>query len=314
MRSALRSLRVRFAIVAFLAIYVPVLALLGVTLVVEEQVDILVGEGLTSDQVQVTTSPSPVLIPVGLALAPVAAGLAWWLAGRAVRPVEEAVAVQGRLIEETSHELRTPLAVLTNSAQILLDHPEPSLELFREGIERSGAAAERMTRTIDGLLLDARSRSREITRTRTDLTVLVSSVVDELRSASEAKSVDLELVGGGSSIPVAVDEPALARAVANLVTNAIEHSPVGGTVTVEVVGGDGSAEVVVTDRGPGVAPDDQDRIFERFWTRRPDGTGLGLAVVRQVAEAHGGTVTLVSPVGDAEGARFALRLPLGQPG
>ena len=314
MRAALRSLRVRFAAVAFLATYVPVLILLGVSFVTEERVDVEVLDGVTEDQITVDTAPSPLLIPVAILLAPAAAGLAWWLSGRAIRPVEEAVAVQGRLVEEASHELRTPLAVLTTNAQVLLDHPEPTVELLRDGVERSGTAAERMTRTIDALLADARSRSRAITRTPTDLGALARSVVRDLEPVAGARSVGLEVSVEEGPVTAAVDEESVGRALGNLVTNAIEHSPNGSTVTVVVRRAGPTVELVVTDRGPGVAAEDRARIFDRFWTRRPDGTGLGLAVVRQVAEAHGGTISVTSPdegepgSDDGPGARFVLQL------
>ncbi len=312
MRAALRSLRVRFAITAFVAIYVPVLVLLAVTLVVEQEVDLQRDGVVQVDDTVETTRPAPVVVAAALVLAPVAAALAWWLAGRAVRGVEAAVAVQGRLVEEASHELRTPLAVLTTNAQVLLDHPEPTIDLLRDGIERSGMVAGRMARAVDALLIDARSRARSITRIPTDLGALAAAVVAELGPAADAGEVSLDLVLARGSGDAPIDEPSVRRAVANLVTNAIEHSPRGATVTVEVIRpDDGIVGLTVSDQGPGVAPEDRDRIFDRFWTRRPGGAGLGLAVARQVAEAHGGTLTVVSPAADGRGARFVLHLGRG---
>ncbi len=322
MRSLLRSLRVRFAVLTFAAIYIPVVVLLTVTVVVEEtnvetpaQLDV---DPNNADEVDipglgVDVEQSQVLLPVWVTaalLAPMAAAAAWWLSGRAVRPVEEAVAVQGRLVEEASHEMRTPLAVLVNNAEILLDHPEPTIELYRQGIERSGVAARRLTDTIDALLVDARGRARSLTRLPLDVAALAAGVVDDLQTVAARRSVTLVAldVDGGEATEAPVDEASLTRAVANLVTNAVEHAPEGGSVEIRVTAGDGVVAVSVTDDGPGVAPHDHERIFDRFWTGRAEGggTGLGLALARQIAEAHGGTVTVASPVADNRGARFTL--------
>lgn len=114
--------------------------------------------------------------------------------------------------------------------------------------------------------------------------------------------------GGDGSTEAPVDEASLRRAIANVVANAVEHAAEGGAVEVRVDGADQLLAVVVIDDGPGVAPDDQARIFDRFWTGRPDGggTGLGLALARQIAEAHGGSVTVRSPVAEGRGAEFTL--------
>ncbi|MEM9133462.1 MAG: HAMP domain-containing sensor histidine kinase [Actinomycetota bacterium] len=328
MRGLLRSLRVRFVALAFAAIYLPVVVLFIVTFATEETTtDVsgeVAGDGVAIDEeVEVfETSGGDLVVETGrvavpvwitaILLAPVAAAAAWWLSGRAVRPVEEAVAVQGRLVEEASHEMRTPLAVLVNNAEILLDHPEPTIELYRQGIERSGTAARRLSDTIDALLVDARGRARSLTRLPLDVATVAAGVVDDVQAVAQRRSVTVSASTaptlGTASTQAPVDEASLTRAVANLVTNAIEHAPEGGAVQVEVRGGDGEVAVVVTDDGPGVAPTDHARIFDRFWTGRPEGggTGLGLALGRQIAEAHGGTVTVASPVADGRGARFTL--------
>ncbi len=320
-RGVLRSLRVRFALVAFAAIYLPVAVLAAATLVVEQDVTVAGSDqGLVQD-VEVTARPSPILVAVAVLMAPMAAVLAWWLAGRAVRPVQQAVAVQERLVAEVGHELRTPLAVLTTNAEVLLGHPEPSLELYRDGLERSRSAAGRMTTAVEALLVDARVRARTITVRAADLGAVARSVVADLAPMAAARAVPLVITGDDAPVTAAVDEPSVRRAVTNLVVNAIEHSPPEQPVVVAIgmVGGhedDGRSVVVsVIDRGPGVATADRAWIFDRFRTGRADGAGLGLAVVRQVAEAHGGSIEVEDAPAAADrpgpGACFVLRLPVG---
>jgi signal transduction histidine kinase len=110
----------------------------------------------------------------------------------------------------------------------------------------------------------------------------------------------------------ALDEPTVRRAVSNLVDNAIRYAPSGSAVEVDVAVTDAGTEarVSVTDHGPGIPPDEQDRIFDRFWRGGDDhdGTGLGLPIAHQVARAHGGTLTVTSPGPTGDGTVFTLTL------
>lgn len=343
-----RSLRLRVAVLGFVAIYAPVLLLFGVGLAAEEESVAIV------DGVEVTVTaggdPSGWTLLTLVLLAPVAVAAAWWLSGRAVVPLdrvrraaedieatdpsrrialdrgptevvalagafdavldrlETAADVQRTLIEEVSHELRTPLAVVLTSAEVALDAPTPSMEDHRVALERTRAAGRRMRRSVDALLVEARGRARVLDRRSEDVAGLVGEVAAEIGPVAAARDVvvDVEVMGDAEAT---IDGDALRRAVADLVANAVRHSPTGGRVAVGV---DGSAAgivtVAVTDHGPGVSPQDQGRVFERFW--RGDGAepgiGLGLAIARQVARAHGGDVSLRSPGAAGDGCTFTL--------
>lgn len=352
-----RSLRVQLALLGFVAIYLPVLLLFGVTEVTEiETTSIVDGVEVTRTS---TEDRSSWVVATVLALGPAAAAVAWWWAGRAVRPIdrvrqvaeeiegadlgrrigldrgpdevvalaasfdamldrlEAAAATQHELIEETSHELRTPLAVLTANAEVVLAQPDPTPDDLRQGLVRSQAAAARLQATIDQLLAEARGRARTIARHPTDLVALVRRVVDEARTLAEPQRVAVTLAAPGT-LTCRLDEPTVRRAVANLVDNAVRHAPAGSAVEVdvevEVDPAPGAVRITVTDHGAGVPPEDQQRIFERFWRSGPDdparpGAGLGLPIARQVAEAHGGTLTLRSPLPDGPGAAFTLTFP-----
>ncbi|WP_205323742.1 ATP-binding protein [Glycomyces sp. YM15] len=220
--------------------------------------------------------------------------------------LERSAQVQRRLVEETSHELRTPLAVLITGADVVLRHPEPDLELYREGLERSRNAAERLRDAVGELLVDARGRARVIDRRPTDVTALAREVFAEVAAFAASRSVRLELRGEASA-EAPVDGPSVHRAVANLVHNAVKHAPEGTAVEVEIERSAAGIAVVVTDEGPGIPAAERERVFERFWRGgRASGTGLGLPIARQIAQAHGGEVELLD---SGRGCRFRLTLP-----
>ncbi|SHN47640.1 HAMP domain-containing sensor histidine kinase [Cryptosporangium aurantiacum] len=349
-----RSLRARLAVLGFLAGYVPVLLLFGVVLATDVDTTVTATGG--AEAVTATTaqrSASVTWTVVGLA--PVAAGLAWWWAGRAVRPIERIRAVaediqgtdlgrrialdqgptevvalaasfdamlgrleqsadtQRRLIEETSHELRMPLAVLLTNAEVLLAHPDPTIEVYQQGLQRSRGAVIQLQATIDGLLVDARGRARVLDRRPTDVMALVAEVVADARVLAEPGELT---VTGPPTAACPVDAPTVRRAIANLVDNAIRYTafrypPGGSDVEIAVEVTDADVAVVVTDHGPGIPTDQQNRVFERFWRghRNPPGAGLGLPIAHQVALAHGGSLSLRSPGPAGDGCAFRLTLP-----
>lgn len=338
----LRSLRIRLALAGFVAAYGLVLVLLAVVLASNEEVDTLerVDDGIVTfdREEQDDANPERSALLTSLVLAPIAAGLSWWWSGRAIRPVARAMTLQRHLIEETSHELRTPLSILTTNAEVLLGDPEPTIDLYRRGLERSAEVAERMRRVVESLLVDARGRARVIETRPTDLVRLTRSALDALEPLARERGLTLELTEG-EAVRARVDPTSVERAVTNLVANGIGHGPPGSVVTVTVSArGDDRAEIAVVDAGPGIAPADQSAVFERYWRaagppggepgapsdaeapaglgRDPgetpagdaDGTGLGLAIVRQVALAHGGSVEVDSPVSDGRGTRLRLVL------
>jgi signal transduction histidine kinase len=341
-----RSLRAQLAVLGFLAIYLPALLLFGVDLATDVEIE----NGAGAPQ-ELSTGGLAWTGWTVIAIAPAAAALAWWWAGRAVRPIElvravaddiegtdlgrrihltrgpvEVVALaasfdamfqrvesaadeQRRLIEEISHELRRPLAVLMTNADVLLAHPDLTLAGYRQGLERSRAAATRMRATIDELLVDARGRARTIDRRPTDLMTIVHGVREDAAPAAVARRIRLS-VAGPSCAPCAVDATSIRRAVSNLVDNAIRHAPADSVVEIEVDVTGNEAGVTVTDHGDGIPVADLERVFERFWRGRPDqaGTGLGLPIARHIALAHGGDLTVTSPAAAGDGCAFRLTM------
>ena len=218
---------------------------------------------------------------------------------------------QRQFVADASHELRNPLAVIQTNADVALwDEGVP--ESARTRIEAVRRASERMRKLVDDLLALARLELAAAQRSEVDLAQLVHEVGDELDPLARAHGLVLEQ-DAESGVRVVADRDALKRALANLLDNAFRHSPPGAPVRITAARRNGSAVLSVADRGPGLTAEEQEHVFERFWrsdsarSRESGGVGLGLAIVRRIAESHGGAVAVVSEPGD--GSTFEILLP-----
>jgi signal transduction histidine kinase len=225
--------------------------------------------------------------------------------------LEENVERMRRFTADASHEIRNPLSVLRTGLEIALRR-ERSLPEYQELLRENLREIERLHAVVEGLLLLARDGSREgprIARAPVDLSEVVSDTAGSLAASAAEFGVRID-VSTGPDCTVAGDAGLLRLVVFNLLDNALKHSPEGESVRVEVARRNGDAALRVADRGPGVRTEDRGRLFERFFRGGPAaGTGvggIGLSVVRWVAEAHGGSVRLL----DSErGAVFEVVLP-----
>lgn len=217
---------------------------------------------------------------------------------------------------ELAHELRTPLSNFRGEAQVALSRAR-SAEEYRAVLESGLEETERLLRLIQDILFLARTEQTGLPRRqRLSLRQTLEPVVEFYQPLAEDRGVNLRCEGEAFM----EGEPRLLqRAVGNLLANAIRHTPAGGLVAVQLETlPDGSAEISVHDTGQGIPPEEQPRIFERFYRaagrRDPTrgGTGLGLAIVRSIVRAHGGRIDLWSEPG--MGARFTLRFPAGNSG
>ena len=215
-----------------------------------------------------------------------------------------------RLVDEASHELRTPIGVLQAEVDLALKEPRSRDEL--EAALRSIAQeTERLRRLTQDLLVLARSDRGRLPVHRADVDVpgLLRDVVDPFTERARRQGVDIRMVAADAWAHV--DGDRVRQAVSNLVDNALRHSARGGTIEVRA-GRDGERlRVAVVDHGGGFAPEVLDRAFEPFarsdGERDGEGAGLGLANVRAVAEAHGGSATALNL--DGGGAQVVLDLP-----
>jgi two-component system, OmpR family, sensor kinase len=215
---------------------------------------------------------------------------------------------QREFVADASHELRTPLTSMLASLELLAE------ELDGEQAETAQMAlrsTRRMRRLVGDLLLLARADAKRVQPRRlTELHEVVTDAASEIGPVAEDH--DLQIDAEPVVVSGARDE--LHRLVLNLIENAVKHTPPGTHIRASTARENGEAKLIVEDDGPGIPPELGDHVFDRFVRSGRDGargSGLGLSIVRAVAESHGGSVRLEESA-DGHGARFVVRLPADQ--
>ncbi len=258
-----------------------------------------------------------VLVIGGIIALLVATGAGAAYASRALVPIRQSLVAQREALRrqrefaaDASHELRTPLTVIRASVDDLERHPTQPVGSVGTALTDIREEVDHMVGMVDDLLLLARSDSGA---------VALEHVATDLGDVATAGASALGAVASGKGVIVTVDpEPAevlgdptrLRQLVVILVDNAVRHVPAGGHVTVRVRADAGGATLVVEDDGPGIPPEDLQRVFDRFYrsTGAPGGgTGLGLAIAAWIVEHHGGRIEAANRPGG--GAVFTVRLP-----
>jgi signal transduction histidine kinase len=224
--------------------------------------------------------------------------------------LDRGVQTQRRFVEDASHELRNPLAVIRTTLDVALTEPDDT-EGMRRAAEVARRTADRMSTTVDELLAFARTSVQPERRVPVDLADVVSEVAQEYDAEASTRGVRLSPLAPAGLI-VDGDRSALKRAQANLVSNALRVAPAGSIIHCRAGRAGGWVWFGVRDAGRGIAADEQPLVFRRAWrdgapTADGDAHGLGLALVRQIAEVHGGTVSVASAPG--HGASFIVWLP-----
>ncbi len=229
----------------------------------------------------------------------------------AFRARAESEAKVRRFAADASHELRTPLTSIRGYAELYRAGGLSDNAQLADAMQRVESEAQRMGVLVEDLLQLARlDQEQAVERHDVDLADIARDAVADARAVEPGRPIDVSVVPA----IVNADEPALRQVVANLLANVRAHTPGDTPARVTVRVDDGSAELAVSDEGPGMADDVAAHVFERFYraddSRAHGGTGLGLAIVDSIARAHGGTATVMSAEG--EGARFAITLPLAE--
>ena len=220
--------------------------------------------------------------------------------------------MKSQFVASVSHELRAPVASIRLMADAL-EAEKVSAETakdFHRLIAREGA---RLSTLVGNVLDHARiEQGRRIWKMEPcDLADLTTGTLQVMEPLAQEKNI--KLGSHLSPVEASVDAGAMQQALVNLLDNAIKFSPPGSTVETSLSMDDGFWKLSVRDQGPGIPPEEQGRVFERFYRlgdelrRETQGTGIGLSLVKSIAEAHGGTVRLQSGAG--KGSTFTLRIP-----
>ncbi|MRX44160.1 sensor histidine kinase [Agromyces kandeliae] len=224
--------------------------------------------------------------------------------------------VRRDFIANISHELKTPIASVSLLAEAL-DQAADEPEQVRRFADRLGVESTRLAHITGEVIELSRLQARDALR-RDELVQVdrvVAAAVDQNRVVAAAKGVDVA-VRAKSRAEVYGDEALLVVALHNLISNAIAYSSEGGRVGVGVIVDDDAVEISIADQGIGIAPEDLDRVFERFYrvdqarSRNTGGSGLGLSIVKHTVQNHGGDVRVWSRPG--RGSTFTIRLPLAE--
>ena len=231
--------------------------------------------------------------------------------------VDQSFERQRRFMSDASHELRTPAAILRGESEVALSRTERSAEEYRESLAVLHAEAQRLTQIVEDLFTLTRADAGQYPLSPKDfyLDELVADCAHATRSLALAKRISLTCEVP-EELPIRADEALLRRMILNLLDNAIKYTPEGGRVSVSCQRAGDEYALNVTDSGPGIPGDLQQRVFERFFrvdkarTRSEKdggGAGLGLSIARWIAEAHQGR--LVVSRSDSSGSTFSAFLP-----
>jgi signal transduction histidine kinase len=215
------------------------------------------------------------------------------------------------LVANVSHELRTPIGALRAKLENLVDGVE---EPDRKTLDAMLRQVERLGNLVEQLLDLSRLESGAVPLERSSFQAapLLDGVVEEWRTRAEIRDVRIVSTAEPDGLELDGDQERLRQVLANLVANAVRHSPRGGKVLVRASREDGHALLEVVDEGPGIPPGEAERVFERFYrsdqarSSEEGGSGLGLAIARWIVELHGGTIRAEDA--DPHGCRIVVRL------
>jgi signal transduction histidine kinase len=233
--------------------------------------------------------------------------------------LEDVNQLKSEFVTVVSHELRTPLTAITGYIELLLEgQMGPLVAAQRQCLDMVTHNADRLVELIDDLLDIARIEAGkvELKRTTLDLTRLIQEVATVLHPPIEAKGQRLTLELAAALPTTSGDAERVRQILTNLLSNAHKYTPPGGCITVAARREAGRVRIDVHDTGIGLSPEDQARLFTKFFraqqpmTREVGGTGLGLAITRSLVELHGGAITVTSVPG--QGSTFSFTLPARQ--
>jgi two-component system, OmpR family, manganese sensing sensor histidine kinase len=254
---------------------------------------------------------------IGFIMALVLSGLGGiWLTQQAMQPIEDSFDRLKQFTADAAHELRSPLMAIQSNAEVSLKYPEGMRPDDAESLEAITSATAQMVRLTEDLLLLARADAAVEDCTVIDEKVNLVEILKDLGQIYSATAIKQQITINieQSQQPIYVVGKAdqLTRLFTNLIVNAMQHTPAGGVVTVRSVVNQKNIQIDVLDTGVGIAPEDLERLFDRFWradqsrTYRQEGSGLGLSIAQAITQNHGGVITVTSK--NDQGSCFTVQL------
>ena len=279
---------------------------------------LIVGRSLREFDQYLSSVRWSLLVGLLLSLALVTAA-SWWLSALAMRPIYQSYHQIQQFTADAAHELRTPLAAIRATVESVLRLPSISERDAQETLTVVNRQSQRLTTLVSDLLLLSRldSKQRPLVKSACCLQDLISDIVEEMAAFAIAEGITLA-IDFQVRTPVIVfgDEEQLYRVVLNLVNNAITYTPAGGQVALMLTlkRQQQQALILVSDNGIGIAPEQQSRVFDRFYRAdearvgQSGNSGLGLAIAQAIVKAHHGRLSVASK--SHEGSTFTIALPL----
>lgn len=240
-----------------------------------------------------------------------------WLTKQALKPIEASFQQLKQFTADASHELRSPLTAIKTSVDVMQNHPERIHPADVKKLNAIASATQQMSRLVEDLLLLARMDAVAVAVQHKWIAIPLDEMLEDLVEMLELQAEEKEIYLKSNLLVgmfVKGDAVKLMRLFANLLENALQYTPAGGTVTLTMKNVDKYVVVSVEDTGIGIAPEHLKSVFDRFWradkarSRRQDGQGMGLAIAQAIAQFHGCEITVSSEVG--VGSCFRVRLPL----
>ena len=254
------------------------------------------------------------LMIVNLVTLGLGGGAAYLLARRTLRPIQEVMEMQGRFTSDASHELRTPLASMQSEIEVALRNEKLGKTQMRALLVSNLEEVNRL-RGLSDRLLDL-SNSQTITPVATDLESVIGEVLDRNLARADEKHIAIDVNVG--QFTVLADQAMLGDLLSILTENAIKYSPEKTKIRIEAEEKGRTIEMRVVDQGIGIAQDDVDRIFDRFYradssrtSQTVKGYGLGLSIAKRIADLHNTHIVIVSQLD--KGTTFSFALPKAAP-
>lgn len=277
-----------------------------------DSVTLVVGQTLAPEEAAAREIMLTLLLCGGVGLVLSFAG-AWFLAARALEPIQRAFERQQEFVADASHELRTPLTILHSTADLLASNPEgTNRELVLEIRDEIGRM-ERLTRDLLTLARSDRGELR-LSMGRLDLGAFAHELARRVALLAETRGINMNVSPLEAPVLIEGDPDRLQEVGLILLDNALRHTPPGGTISITVGQHEGAGILVVEDTGEGIPEEQLTRVFDRFHRvdpsrdRRSGGAGLGLAIARSLIAAHGGSVSIGRRT--EGGTRVVVRIPL----